>query len=537
VLRQEVTLAVQKRQPIGVLHTVAVVSSRDEVEPPRVSEVATDIAREAVRVGYYSSLAKSEKVWRRRWAMADVTIDGPARDQACLRFSSFSMLQMAPFHTDRMSVPARAYSFNRYHGLYYWDSETFLLPYYLHTFPEVAENLLNFRYRTLDGARRNARRLKSPGACFPWMTDSDDGTEQAPWRIGDYVWHQNADIAYAIDQYAQATGDHKFMRDKGLEILVDTARFWMSRLEEDKAGVVHLHNTVGPDEIDTHGKDNGYTSLLARRHLQLAAHWLNHIKAAEPAAAKALIEKLEIGVGEVASWKSAAHRMAAPKVPGKDFPLQDQFLLAKKPLDFNGISADEAFALRHTHRVVKQSDIVLAMYLLQDEFTVEQMKEAYDFYEPMTLHFSSLSCNTHSILATKIGRDQQAYDYFHKAAGLDLDDGRGTIDDGLHAAALGGTWQSLVYGFLGMRLLPKAIVFEPRLPEAWKSVSLRIAYRGYRLNLTLTHDVHRLDVEDSEGQGPAQITLNGETHVLTDELTVDSSAKVLAMGSAKRTKQ
>jgi alpha,alpha-trehalose phosphorylase len=528
VLRQEVTLALQKRESVSVLHTVAVVSSRDQVEPSRVHEVATDIAREAARVGYHSSLAESEKVWRRRWAMADVTIDGPARDQAYVRFSSFSMLQMAPFHTDKISIPARAYAFNRYHGLYYWDSETFLLPYYLHTCPEVAKNLLRFRYRTLEGARRTARRLKSTGACYPWMTDSDDGTEQAPWNIGDYVWHQNADIAYAIDQYVRTSGDYEFMRDEGLEMLVETARFWMSRLEEDKDRVVHLHDTVGPDEIDTHGKDNGYTSLLARRHLQLAAHWLESIKAAEPPAAKALIEKLEIGVREVASWKSAADRMAAPKVPGKDIPLQDEFLLAKKPLDFNGISADEAFALRHTHRVVKQSDIILVMCLLQDEFTVEQMREAYDFYEPMTLHYSSLSYNTHSILATKIGREQQAYDYFCKAAGLDLDDGRGTIDDGLHAAALGGTWQTLVYGFLGMRLLPKGLVFEPRLPEAWKSVSLRIAYRGYRLNLTLTHDVHRLDVEGSEGQAQARVILNGEAHLLRDELSVTStSLKVL----------
>ena len=535
VLSQEVTLALQKRESASVLHAVAVVSSRDDVEPSRVHEVATDIAREATGVGYHGSLAESEKVWQRRWAMGDVTIDGPPRDQAYLRFSSFSLLQMAPFHTDKMSVPARAYAFNRYHGLYYWDSETFLLPYYLHTCPEVARNLLSFRYRTLGGARRNARRLKSPGACFPWMTDSRDGTEQAPWSIGDYVWHQNADIAYAIDQYVQATGDTEFMRDEGLEILVETARFWMSRLEEDRAGVVHLHNTVGPDELDKHGKDNGYTSLLARRHLQLAAHWLERIKAVEPPAAKALIEKLEIGVGEVASWKHAADRMAAPNVPGKDFPLQDEFLLTKKPLDFNGLTADEAFAMRHTHRVVKQSDIIIAMYLLQDEFTVEQMREAYDFYEPMTLHYSSLSYNTHSILATKIGREQQAYDYFCKAAGLDLDDGRGTIDDGLHAAALGGTWQTLVYGFLGMRLLPGGIAFEPCLPEAWKSVSLRIAYRGYRLNLTLTHDGHRLDVDASEGQGPAQITLNGETHMLTSELSVASSPQVLAIGSAKRT--
>jgi alpha,alpha-trehalose phosphorylase len=327
------------------------------------------------------------------------------------------------------------------------------------------------------------------------------------------------------------------MRDEGLEMLVETARFWMSRLEEDKHGIVHLHDTVGPDEIDTHGKDNGYTSLMARRHLQLASHWLESIRAAEPTATKALIEKLEMGAGEVASWKRAADRLAAPKVPGKDIPLQDEFLLAKKPLDFDGVNADQAFSLRHTHRVVKQSDIILVMYLLQDEFNVEQMREAYDFYEPMTLHYSSLSYNTHSILATKIGRDNQAYDYFIKAAGLDLDDLRGATVDGLHAAALAGTWQTIVYGFLGMRLTSAGIVFEPRLPAPWKSVTLRIAYRGYRLNLTLTHHVHRLDVDGSEGQGPAQVSLNGETFILTRKLSVATSPKVVSYAepTAKRT--
>jgi alpha,alpha-trehalose phosphorylase len=186
-LSQEVTLALQRRDSASVLHAVAVVSSRDEVEPSRIPKLAADITQRAVGAGYVSSLAESETAWERRWEVADVTIDGPARDQAYLRFSSFSMLQMAPFHTDKISVPARAYAFNRYHGLYYWDSETFLLPYYLHTFPEVAKNLLSFRHRTLEGARRNARHLKSSGACFPWMTDSEDVTEQAPWSIGYYL--------------------------------------------------------------------------------------------------------------------------------------------------------------------------------------------------------------------------------------------------------------------------------------------------------------------------------------------------------------
>jgi alpha,alpha-trehalose phosphorylase len=215
--------------------------------------------------------------------------------------------------------------------------------------------------------------------------------------------------------------------------------------------------------------------------------------------------------------------MAAPNVPGQNFPLQDEFLLAKAPLDFTGMTADEAFAKRHTHRVVKQADIIVAMYLLQDEYSIEQMRAAYDFYEPMTLHYSSLSYNTHSIIAAKIGRHQQAYDYFHKAAGLDLGDLRKATDDGLHAAALGGTWQTVVYGFLGMRLRNDALVLEPHLPQAWKALTAALVYRGYVLRLHCTHREHRISVEGTAGLAPAQVTLNGVTHTLRDGRTITAT--------------
>ena len=532
VLTQTATLALVQGKSASVLRGVAIVSSRDGVKPAQIPGQAAAIVRTALAAGYDQTLAASAKVWDDRWAASDVAVDGPARDQAYIRFGAFSMLQMAPFHTDTMSIPARAYAYNRYHGLYYWDSETFLLPQYLHTHPEVAKNLLTFRHRTLDGARRAAKYLKSAGACFPWMTDSDDGTEQAPWHLGDYLWHQNADIAYAIDQYVQATGDRDFMADKGLEMLVESARFWMSRIEEDAAGVVHLHDTVGPDELDKHGKDNGYTSLLARRHFRLAAHWLAQIKASHPAKAKALVARLKLAASEPEAWVRAASRLAVPMVPEGNFPLQDEFLLAKKPLSFDGMTADEAFAKRHTHRVVKQADIIVAMYLLQDEFSLDQMKAAYDFYEPMCLHYSSLSYNTHSIIATKIGRAKQAYEYFEKAAGLDLDNLRDATSDGLHAAALGGTWQTIVLGFLGMRVQEDTLTLEPRIPAAWKKLNLSLVFRGFRLKLDATADHVRIKAEGGAGRGPARLALNGKEHELADGIVIDEALHRPACGGA-----
>lgn len=526
-LNQEVTLTLTLTlatgKPAMVTHAVAVVSSRDQVAAAEVPRRAAELAAAANSEGYDASLAASESVWEQRWHMSDITIDGPGRDQAYIRFGAFSMLQMAPFHTDRMSIPARAYAYNRYHGHYYWDSETFLMPYYLHTHPEVAEHLLRFRHRTLDGARRTAQRLKSAGACYPWMADSDDGTEQAPWGIGDYVWHQNADIAYALDQYVTATGHTAFMADYGLEMLVETARFWMSRIEEDASGVMHLHDTVGPDELDKHGKDNGYTSLMARRNFRLAVKWLEAMRSAYPDKTKTLTEKLEVTASEVAAWSRTAERLAVPQVPGRSIPLQDEFLLSKKPLSFEGLTADEAFAMRHTHQVVKQADIIVAMFRLQDEFTIEQMREAYDFYEPMTLHYSSLSYNTHAIIATKIGRPEQAYDYFMKAAGLDLDNLRDATKDGLHAAALAGTWQTLVFGFLNLRIEGDALMLAPRLPEAWKSIKLRLVFRGYRLTLRIDHYGQVIEVDDADGLAPAHITIHGDTHLLRAGQTLDVS--------------
>ncbi len=536
VLCQKVSLHLKRGETASVTRAITVASSRDVEEPSEVAKLASEVARDAIRAGYGPSLMESSQVWEHRWKSSDLAIEGPARDQAYLRYGTFSMLQMAPFHTDRMSIPARAYALNRYHGLYYWDSETFLMPQFLHSHPEVAENLLSFRYHTLPGARRNAAHLGAMGACFPWMTDSQDGFEQGPWNIGDYLWHQTADIAYAIDQYVRATGDFAFMQEKGLEILIEGARFWLSKLKKDAKGVFHLPDTVGPDELDKHGKDNGYVSLMARHHLRLAAHWVRTTQLEFPKKVEMLLTRLQFRKQEMDLWLEASDRLAVPKVPGTEIPLQDEFLLAKKPMKFEGLGPEEAYAKRHTHRVVKQADVILAMFLLQEDFTTAQLREAYDFYEPMTLHYSSLSYNTHAILALRIGRERQAYEYFLKAAGLDLDNLKNATADGLHAAALGGTWQTVFYGFLGARLHPPGcLTLKPQLPKEWQSLTLQVCFRGYRLSIRISHDSCRIETDGSEGVGQAHVALGGKKTPLIDgqtvELPLSRSPQTSALGA------
>ncbi len=325
------------------------------------------------------------------------------------------------------------------------------------------------------------------------------------------------------------------MQEKGLEILVEGARFWISKLTKDAKGAFHLPHTVGPDELDKHGKDNGYVSLMARHHLRLAAHWARTSLLESPKEVEMLFARLDVRKPEINHWLEVSDRMSVPKVPGTDIPLQDEFLLAKKPMKFDGLGPEEAYAKRHTHRVVKQADVILAMFLLQEDFTTAQLREAYDFYEPMTLHYSSLSYNTHAILALRIGRERQAYEYFLKAAGLDLDNLKNATADGLHAAALGGTWQTIFYGFLGARLQPAAcLCLNPQLPKEWKSLTLQICFRGYRLALRMTHDLCRVEVDGTEGAGKAYLTMGKKKAPLLDgqNLEFPLSRSVRASASA-----
>jgi len=442
--------------------------------------------------GFDAALAASEAVWRERWARADVTIEGDARDQLTLRFNIFQLLQMAPFHSDRLSLPARALSWNRYRGLYFWDTEIFLLPFYCWVLPEVARNLLAYRWHALDGARRNAEVWGGEGALIAWITDDtgrDNSIDARVWKL----FHQVAAVAYAVDQYVTVTGDEAFMREMGLELLTETARFFASRFEPGDDGKLHLAETIGPDEDHSPGMDNGYTCMMARHNLRLAARWAEHADAATRA-------RLNVTTEDVARWRDVADRVAVPEVPGQPgVPLQDQWFLGKKPADVAGWRlrdapdcwrVPEGFK-RDDFQIIKQADIVLGVYLLRDQYDPATMARAFDFYEPRTLHLSSLSWNTHAIVAARIGRLEQAAEYYHRSAGLDLDDLKQATDDGLHAAALGGAWQAVTQGFVGLEAgesgsQPPRVA--PVLPKAWRAVRFRVSYRGRRYQVEATSD-------------------------------------------------
>jgi trehalose/maltose hydrolase-like predicted phosphorylase len=495
------------------IRTTAVVTTRDAgVENPL--PVARKVLDRAGKTGYARLVAEQKAVWAARWKDADIEIEGSVHDQVITRFGIFSLLQVAPFHADNLSIPARCYAYNRYNGLYFWDGEIFLLPFYQFCTPGVARNLLNFRCKTLPGARKNAALVKGKGAIFPWQGDADFGEEQAPWGLYKYLWHQNADIIYAFDQYARATGDDAFMCHEGLAVLAETARFWVSQLKRDAAGLYFLENTVGPDEAEQHGPYNGYTSLMARRSLEISSRWWTLARKKAAAAAQKTARQLRLTESEIAAWSKVAENISIPEVPGQPgVPLQDAFFLKRRVEDISNMTVAEYWKKRNEVQVIKQADVVLAMYLCEDEFTREEIKRGYEFYEPKTLHVSSLSLNTHAIVAAIIGHEREAYDYFRRAAGLDLDNLRNATKDGLHAAALGAVWQMAIPGFMGMRVREDHLAFQPALPKAWKQIRFPLQYRGWRLKVSAGGGTYRITVT-GRGQAGALVKIGDAAHTL-----------------------
>ncbi|MBN1557315.1 MAG: glycoside hydrolase family 65 protein [Lentisphaerae bacterium] len=498
-LMQSVAVSLRRGASLAVERFVAIATTRDGTAREALEQTARGQLDAAAGRGFDAAHAAHRARWDARWQTADIEIEGAPRDEMIVRFNTFHLIQSAPFHTPTLSIPARGYSFNRYLGHIFWDTEIFMLPFFTFMLPGAARNLLAFRHHTLPAARANARRLGGKGAAFAFKVDPNDGRDVAPAGRGfERILHQNGDIAYALDQYLNATGDTAFLAREGIDLLVETARFYAGEAERDDRGRYHLNDMIGPDELYQPNRDNGYTNLIARFTLRAAAAWLERLASHDPSAAAAARERLGLAGEEPAFWRAVAEHLTVNTVPGLDVdvPLQDQFLMGKPDADMEGwrLNTGDPRQWRipvpevKNYRTIKQADIVLAVFLLSREFSREQIAAAYDFYEPRTLHSSSLSYNTHAAAAARLGRTEQAYAYFHRAAGMDLDNLHDATRDGLHAASQGGSWQAVVMGFGGLTQTEDGFDFDPHLPPAWKALRFRLLHRGTCCRVTLTAD-------------------------------------------------
>jgi len=479
---------------------------------------------QARAAGMATVQARHRRAWRDRWRQADVVIEADADAQEALRFSLYHLISAGDPDSDVASVGARAMTGPGYRGHVFWDTEVFVLPFFIWTHPPTARALLAYRYRTLPAARSKATRLGYEGALYPWES-ADTGEEVTPATIdlpdgttltiltGLQEHHISADVAWATWQYWQATADDTFLVTMGAEMIVETARFWVSRTRADADGRRHIDEVIGPDEYHEGVNDNAYTNILARWNLRAAVEVCALVPTLDAAAWVELAQRLGLEQAEMEHWESVAAGLVDGFDPGSRryeqfagfFALEDLRAVDLAPRPFTGEMVVGVDRLRHT-QIVKQADVVMLAHMLPEVLPSGAAKANFDYYEPRTCHGSSLSPAIHAAVAARIGALDEAMDYFRAAARLDLADHMGNAAKGVHIATMGGVWQAAVFGFGGVRPERDFVRIDPHLPPAWEKLSFPVRWRGTLLDVEVTPETLVLHLD-----GPATVAVgNGE---------------------------
>lgn len=455
----------------------------DGVSVAGLRDRAEGAVADAVRDGW-SGLAQQQRArLDEYWACADVRVDGEPKLQQAVRFALFHIFQAAA-RAELRSVPGKGLTGAGYDGHTFWDFEAFVLPVLTSTAPRAAEQALRWRHSTLDHARRRARMLGLAGAAFPWRTI--DGRESSGyWPASTIAFHLNADVAFAVLHYVRSTGDEAFEREAGLEILVETARLWMSLGHYDADGRFHIDGVTGPDEYSAMVDDNVYTNLMAQLNLDGAAATARR----HPDVADAL----GVGPDEIDEWMATASAVTIPFDAARQVHSQFAGFTDKQHWDFGGTSPDQYPLQEHfpyfdlyRKQVVKQADLVLALYLAGDAFTATEKERAFAYYEALTVRDSSLSAAVQAVIAAEVGHLDLAADYLAETATIDLHDLHENTDAGLHLASLAGIWLALTAGFGGMRDSENGLRFAPRLPPQLTRIAFGVRIGGQALHLDIT---------------------------------------------------
>lgn len=446
-----------------------------------------DMLEKVTEQGYDALENHQKKYMHDYWELADVRIEGDEALQQGMRFNLFHVMQSAG-RDGRTGMGAKGLSGEGYEGHYFWDTEMYVMPMLIYTEPETAKALLTYRYHTLDKARARARVLgHDKGALYPWRTiNGEEASTYYP--LGTAQYHINADIAYALSLYLKVTGDVDFFKKMGAEMLIETARIWadVGSFAKCRGGKYCICDVTGPDEYNVLVDNNFYTNLMAREHLRDAVAAVEYLKANAPERMAELSEKLGFDSEEVKLWEKIVENMYFPYDEERQVYAMDDGFMMRKPWDESKIPVEKRawlyenyhplFIMRH--RMSKQADAILGMYLHCDLFTGEELRRNYDFYQEVTLHHSSLSTCIFGIVACKIGYYEEAYRYFSQSARMDLDDYHNNFYAGIHAANMAGTWQAIVNGFAGLYLSGGTLHFRPYLPEDWKGYAFRLKYQG-----------------------------------------------------------
>ena len=564
-------------QIISVEKVVTVFTSQETEMPVQAAQTKL-----AALSSYALLLEAHQQAWDAVWQHSDIEIEGDRTAQLAVRYNLFQLFISASSHHDRVSIPAKTLSGFGYRGHIFWDTEIFMLPFFTLTQPAIARNLLTYRYHTLEGARRKAAHRGYQGAMFAWESAAtgDEVTPKTsiptdPYAEAVRIWvrdreiHLSADIAYAVWHYWQATGDDDWLRDYGAEIILDTALFWMSRLEwNPKQDRYELCGVIGADEYHEQVNNNAFTNRMVQWHLEKAVavyDWLQHRFPVGEASqnenhATALAQKLQLTSEHRLSWQAMIAKLYIPydvetglieQFEGF-FQLQDIDLNDYEPRD-RSIQAVLGIDETNQRQVLKQPDVLMLLYLMRDTQAVtdhpDTLQKNWDYYAHRTdsTYGSSLTPAIHAILAANLGAPADAYQQFMRAAMVDLEDNRGNTEDGIHAASAGGVWQAVVFGFGGIQLKDSGPVATPQLPPTWTRLKFKLHWRGIWHNFDLApslpqaSDSHNPDIQGFIFDLDGVLTNTAEFHYrawqqLADEenLPFDRQANEALRGVARR---
>ncbi|MDF2117847.1 glycosyl hydrolase family 65 protein [Roseiarcaceae bacterium H3SJ34-1] len=519
-----------KRGQIACFQRIVAIrrSDRADLDPGPEARGTLEYAR---HLGWRDVLSNHEAAWARRWRDSDVEIEGDADAQQALRFAIYQLNSAANPDDEHVSIGARGLTGDDYRGHVFWDTEIFLLPFYSLTWPEAARTLLMYRFFTLDAARKKAARMGWRGALYAWES-ADTGDETTPEQVigpdrkvievwsGRQEQHISADVAYAVWQYWQASGDVGFFLAAGAEILLETGRFWASRAQPEADGYCHIRGVIGPDEYHENIDDNAFTNVMARWNIRQALDVVALLRARWPERWSQLASHLGLSDMEMTEWRTTADTIATGLNPETGifeqfagfFSLEDINLA-----DYAGRSVpmDVVLGRERTQRsqVVKQADVVALLCLLPEEFHGQSAGDNFHYYESRCGHGSSLSRSMHGLTAARLGYCDMALQFFQQTAAIDLADTHVAIAGGVHIASQGGIWLMAVFGFAGLSLLTDGIAINPQLPKAWLSLCFRVQWRGQCLKIKLEQANGLVECWLEAGE-PISLVVRGQRHEL-----------------------
>ncbi|MEG2708992.1 MAG: family 65 glycosyl hydrolase domain-containing protein, partial [Vagococcus sp.] len=505
---------VKEHDHIALDKQVVIVTSRD-IEESKQLEVATSLMKEVNELSLDEHQTNHALAWEKRWEIADVVIEGDDEAQQGIRFNLFQLFSTYYGEDERLNIGPKGFTGEKYGGATYWDTEAYAVPLYLALAdPSVTKNLLKYRHNQLPQAHHNARQQGLKGALYPMVTFT--GVEcHNEWEITFEEIHRNGSIAYAIYNYTNYTGDTSYIKQEGLEVLTEISRFWADRVHYSKRNKQYMmHGVTGPNEYENNVNNNWYTNYIA---IWVLKYTLENYRRYQQETA------VQISEEEMAHWEDIIANMYFPKDDELGVFIQhdtflDKELMPVTDLDPKDVPLNQNWSWDHILRscFIKQADVLQGIYYFNNDFTMEEKRRNFEFYEPMTVHESSLSPCIHSILAAELGMEEKAVEMYQRTARLDLDNYNNDTEDGLHITSMTGSWLAIVQGFAQMKTYDETLSFSPFLPKKWSKYAFHINYRGRLLHVLIDSQV---TITLLSGE-PINVTIYNKEQHLTDTLTV-----------------